>query len=410
MAQRPWSPILDGELAVAGELALDELVAALAVNRSAEAGPTLSQGAGDALLWAYLERARPGRGHGERAQARLERIARQLAEQDLRPSLHAGFVGTAWVFEHLAALDDEDDANEAIDAALGELLAQPSWPDEHDLITGLAGLGVYALERCRWPSARGCLERIVAHLEVLATPRDTGLAWLSLPELLPGPTRAEWPRGYFNYGVAHGAPAVIVVLAGAVQAGVAAARARPLLDGALRWLWAGRRDDPTGSAFYRWEQDGVGFDPARLAWCHGDAGVAAAVHAAACAIGDGEWAERALAVARRSTARTLADSGVVDGCLCHGSAGLALMYARLAHATGEPIFADAARRWYAHLLDQRQPGAGIGGFVPGMRDDTSLMLGATGIALALLAGLSAVEPVWDRLLAVSLPPAPDQPV
>jgi hypothetical protein len=103
---------------------------------------------------------------------------------------------------------------------------------------------------------------------------------------------------------------------------------------------------------------------------------------------------------------------VVDAGLCHGSGGLALVFHRLWHATGEHGFADAARRWYAHTLALHRPGAGIAGFhswlpaiapEPGRWDaDASFLTGAAGVGLALLAGLG-VEPAWDRLLAASLP-------
>jgi hypothetical protein len=400
---REWSAILDGELATRAAAALEDLVAELREHPSADASPGLNAGAGDALLWAYLERAQPGRGHGEHATARLARIVAQLAEQDLDPTLFGGFVGVAWVVDHLT-LPSDDDPNEAIDSALLELLARTSWPLDYDLISGLAGLSVYALGRLRWPTARACLERVVEHLAALAVQRDSGLAWLSPPELLPAQSRLEWPRGYYNYGVAHGAPSVVLVLAGAIRAGIAVERAGPLLDGALRWLWSGERAAAGGSAFFCWEQDGVGYLPARLAWCYGDAGIATTIYAAASAVGNGDAAEHALAIARRSTQRLSDSSRVVDAGLCHGAAGLALLYTRLAHATGEPIFASAARHWYARLLDQHRPGTGVG-------DDASFLTGSTGVALSLLAGISAVEPAWDRLLAASLPPLtePDEP-
>jgi hypothetical protein len=394
---RPWSAILDGELAVRAERRLEKLVAERLGDPHANASPALHLGAGDALMWAYLERARPGRGYGELADERLARIVAQLAESELGPSLHGGFVGVAWVVDHLMPPGD-DDPNEAIDSALLELLERPSWTLDFDLVSGLVGLGVYALGRLRWPTARSCLERVVAHLERLAVARGSGLAWLSRPELRPAQTRAEWPRGYYGYGVAHGAAGVALVLAGAIRAGVAVELARPLLQGALRWLWAGQRADPTGAAFFCWEQDGVGFAPARLGWCYGDPGIVTTVHAAASAIDDAEAAERALAIARHSTRRRRETSGVADVALCHGAAGLGLLYARLAHATSEALFASAARQWYAHLLDRYDMGIHVS-------EGAAFLSGATGVVLALLAGLSSVEPAWDRLLAASLPPA-----
>jgi hypothetical protein len=101
----------------------------------------------------------------------------------------------------------------------------------------------------------------------------------------------------------------------------------------------------------------------------------------------------------------------VDAGLRQGAAGLAHLYNRLFHATGEERFADAARDGFVRLLEIRRPDEGIGGFrvqVPGDRerplwsDDPGFLDGAAGIGLALLAAVSAMEPAWDRLLPASL--------
>ena len=61
----------------------------------------------------------------------------------------------------------------------------------------------------------------------------------------------------------------------------------------------------------------------------------------------------------------------------------------------------------------RQPGQGIGGYTAQLLGDDGaltwadpgLLTGAIGIALALLAATTAVEPAWDRMLLVAIPPS-----
>jgi len=77
-------------------------------------------------------------------------------------------------------------------------------------------------------------------------------------------------------------------------------------------------------------------------------------------------------------------------------------------ATGEPRLAEAARSWFEQTLAMRRPGRGIGGYEAwqpgGSRSaDRGLLTGATGIALALLAATTDIEPLWDRMLLVSIP-------
>lgn len=123
--------------------------------------------------------------------------------------------------------------------------------------------------------------------------------------------------------------------------------------------------------------------------------------------GKDPWDREALALARHAARRGCADSGMVDAGLRQGAAGTAHLGNRLFHATGERLFADAARAGFGCLLGMRRPDEGIGGFKiqlldeqerPVWTDDPGFLNGAAGIGLALLAAISSVEPAWDRLL------------
>ena len=72
---------------------------------------------------------------------------------------------------------DEEDLNEEIDAVLRQHLSQTPWRHEYDLVGGLVGYGVYALERLPRPSAVACLELVVERLAEIARPRAGGIAW-----------------------------------------------------------------------------------------------------------------------------------------------------------------------------------------------------------------------------------------
>src|SRR5439155_5317436 len=131
------------------------------------------------------------------------------------PSLYAGFPGIAWTVAHLQGrfLDPGDGAGlDGIDLALAGYLARSPWTGEYDLLGGLAGLGVYALERLPRPGAAACLQHVVDRLAELAVPQPEGVAWFTPPERLPGWQRERYPRGYYNTGLAHGMPGVIALL------------------------------------------------------------------------------------------------------------------------------------------------------------------------------------------------------
>jgi hypothetical protein len=90
------------------------------------------------------------------------------------------------------------------------------------------------------------------------------------------------------------------------------------------------------------------------------------------------------------------------------------VFNRFFQATGEDAFLKAARFWFGQALQMRKPGAGIAGFAPWYpqgadRDVWSMtrgfLMGGSGIALALLAATTDLEPRWDRLLLASVSPA-----
>ncbi|HEX4418309.1 MAG TPA: lanthionine synthetase C family protein [Kofleriaceae bacterium] len=373
--------------------------------------PSLSRGhAVLALVHATLERVVPDAGHAAHAERALGRALTQLARAPARPALYAGVAGIGWVVTQLVDVGDDgdDDLGAPFDRAIEQILAPPRWDKSFDLIEGLVGLGVYALARLPRPRAKLLLARVTEHLAVRAERRGPGVAWRSDPRWAPAGMR-ERPHLAWNLGVAHGVPGVIALLghvAGAELDARVTYTARTLARDAVAWLLA--QELPGGFAVGLGR--GVAAEPARLAWCYGDPGVAGALLAAARSAGEPAWEEAALRIALRAAARPAHDSGARDACLCHGAAGLAHIFHRLYRATGEPRLATAARAWFAHTLALRTPGRGFGGFRAYGPDrtgksrwyaDPGLLTGTAGIALALAAATTDDDPAWDRALLLS---------
>ena len=413
----PWQPLLSGTSAAEGWEVVESIAGSLRGVSSANDDPSLAAGAaGRALFFAYRAAASGDRREESLAERELDRAIAAIAERPMSPDLFGGFTGVAFAFEHLQGRRPEladDEANEPVDDALGQLLGRSRWAGDFDLVSGLAGHGVYALERLQHPSGAANLGRVVARLAELSEPRPPGVTWRSRPEFLPPAERDLFPRGHFNLGVAHGVPAVAAILAGACAADVSAAIARPLLDRTMDWLWANQAQEHAASGFPCWVSEDAPPKPARAAWCYGDPGVAATLYAASRAVGSADWERRALELGRAAATRAVEQSGVRDAGLCHGAAGLLHLYNRLWQGSQDEVFANAARHWVSTTLSMRRPLHGVAGYQawsrgaegnePTWRDDRSLLTGVVGIGLALLAAISPVEPEWDRMLLASLP-------
>jgi hypothetical protein len=121
----------------------------------------------------------------------------------------------------------------------------------------------------------------------------------------------------------------------------------------------------------------------------------------------------ALEIAREAARRPAEQAGVNDAGICHGAAGLGHVYNRLYQATREPLFKEAATAWFARTLEMRRPGEGVAGYLawnslPGQEElgwvaDGSLLTGAAGIALTLLAACHSSRPSWDGMLMAAIP-------
>jgi hypothetical protein len=138
--RRPWQPLLEGDRAARARAIVDQV----ACTPDPDVGSMNHGSAGRALIHAYLGRA-------ERAEALLDHAALQLASHAMRPDLYSGFTEIAWVAEHLQGEPEGEDGNLALDELTGDGLRCPQWPGDYDLIVGLVGLGVYALERLPRP-------------------------------------------------------------------------------------------------------------------------------------------------------------------------------------------------------------------------------------------------------------------
>jgi len=365
MPRSSWQPIATGALearvrAVLGEYA--EVIAAADV-------PARDAGA-VALWWAY---AGDRYGSDARREQAVDRLCESINEVE-GLALHGGVVGLAWALAHVV--------DESADELLGELdelvVAAIDQTREYDLIEGLAGTALYFLERPRSALRDLALNRIVARLDELRDGPSARPVTNNVRNEVRKGTADLWRdrEGRIDLGVAHGAPGVLAVLTrinGALGARghvtsnsiaqltaeiAAAIRAYALPDGQFP-SFAG----------------GDAGKPARTAWCYGDPGLSCAF--ARCEpLAAEEYASRA---AKRDATQT----GVKDAGLCHGAFGLAHIFQRWG-------LDDAARAWLERGLDMPKP------------TGTSLLEGAPGAGLALIAAVSNEDPGWGRIMAFDL--------
>jgi hypothetical protein len=411
-----WQPLLHGDLQTRALAVADQIASELrALGADAVQDGSLASGhAGLAVAMAYFDRALSGRGYGDAASFHLDAAMDYLAEYPLHADLYGGFTGIAWAASQIERLagrhDSTGDQFAEIDDVLVAMLSAPAWDLHYDLISGLVGVGVYALERLPDSRAHECLTRIVEHLDRWSERRPDGVTWHTPARLLPSQRRAERPGGEYNLGLAHGVPGPIALLAQASAAGAAADVASRLVDEAVPWLLAQRRDYVPGASFGHevCPEDDQG--PSRSAWCYGDCGIAAALLCAARSRGNANWESMAIELAVAAANRPEPDMSVYDACMCHGWGGLAHLFNRLYQSSGDPRLAEPARRFCERTVDMQHPGRGIAGYANwqggfdapwGWKPEVGLLEGAAGVAMALVAAATDITPTWDTVLLIS---------
>ncbi|MGD9644415.1 MAG: lanthionine synthetase C family protein [Pirellulales bacterium] len=421
LAPRGWRPILDGVLGHRATVAWQRILTEI-THRSdgLVVDPSLASGAmGLAIPFAYAAQADAMPDAESAAVEWLERGMRSARDARGGLSLYGGLAGIGWTVAHLTASDEAgDDSNfSALDAALRYQLdvAPVDRLMEYDLVSGIVGWGVYAAQRLPSPTARELLELAIARLAELSVAQPDGVAWLTPAETLTAAQRERFPDGYFNLGVAHGVPGVVGLLATAVSRGVAVDKASSLLEQAANWLIAQQSTSETDGAYGYFVAPGQQpRDVSRLAWCYGDLGNSVVLARAAAVTGNARWRRVAHDLALRAARRPAATSGIEDAGLCHGTAGAAHLFNRLAQHFDDDELRTASVGWFTRTFALEGQGGGVGGFAswqhgradgPGWADDPGLLEGAAGVALALLAATTEVEPAWDAMLLADLPVA-----
>ncbi|MGV9349449.1 lanthionine synthetase C family protein [Streptomyces spiralis] len=259
----------------------------------------------------------------------------------------------------LATLDEETLAVVAarLDAAQRRMDSKrPPRMSEYDLISGLTGLGAYLLRR----EQRTTLERILHYLVRLLTESLTVAG-----HQVPGWWTTDGPRGsqdgtstgHANFGIAHGMPGPLALLALSSRAGITVDGQDKALDDAITFLttWA----QPSREGTIQWPEHlclndflngpAGGAAPGRPSWCYGTPGIGRALQLAALTRRNEAARQFAEHVVLGSITNSRQLSQLPDITLCHGWAGLLLTCDRIASDAMTPAIAKELPALRAHL-------------------------------------------------------------
>lgn len=402
-----WDVLLCGSAAEAAKTITAQIASDLSVidERACSAAQLCEQ----ALLFGYLAISESDSRWLDEAASRLNAASNNVSAQ--YPIYQfGGLSGIAWTFAHLqqvlgdpsASQFEDDDPLADIHDLLLRRMEEGAEFGPYDLVTGLVGVAVYLLERLPSASAATGLSSILQYLHKRAEQRPAGVAWHTAPELLPEHQRAVSPAGYYNLGLAHGIPGTIRLLVELIDAEIHAVEAYHLLEAAMQWMVSQQMQLPSGLRYPYWVSPTSCPASVRLAWCYGDLGVSAAIYQAGLRTGRTDWTDFASTLMDSTLERPLEEVTAVG--LCHGCLGVAHIYRRLFHFSQQESYRIEALRYYQHaikMLDSKPAHVTYIEAIDTHENSRTILSGPTGVALALLAAVSPVEPFWDRRLLLS---------
>lgn len=400
---------------------LDEIAGVLSDTGNLEPAiqrPGLLDGrTGIALFFFYYARLTRSQEYMDFAFDILSGVLDQAVEMEPLPSsamFGVGLPGIGWAVEHLAQNRFFDAVTNDI---LGELdetvytgMIQNLEAGNYDYLNGALGSGLYFLSRKTLPQSSIFLAHMIDGLtKTSRTDRNGGLKWESIKN------RKTGEKG-FGISLSHGIASIVTLLAKILELKTIDANIRlkadRLLEGAVTYLLNQRLDRESKnyfSCFPRWALECKPVTGSRLAWCYGDLGISLALWQASRTTKRKEWEKIAVDVfSHAGQRRDLERNRVIDAGVCHGAAGVAHLFSRMFHYTGDAQFKAAAVYWLERALEMARFHDGYAGYkvkyddrFGGLTNKAGLLEGIAGIGLVYISMISAIEPKWDRCLLLS---------
>jgi lantibiotic modifying enzyme len=349
---------------------------------------------GVVLFYLELHRATGERPPLEQAMAGADYLIATLPDEsgDADGGLYTGLAGVAYTLEMTHRASDErrfgDGAARAL--ALLKRRATPTgagveWSESTDIISGNAGIGLFLLwahEQMHDAESLALAQRAGRRLVERAQQDRGGLKWLVSPQIT---------RNYPNFS--HGTAGVSYFLASLHRV----TGEREFLDAArsgAAYLDALATTTPNGGRMVFHSEPG-NEQLFYLGWCHGPAGTARLYHRLATSTGDAAYRERV-----GQLARAVVDMHVPERSpgfwnnisRCCGNCGVTEFFIDLHRATGERAQLEFAERVAQDTLDRAtRDGTGERWIQAENRvqpevviAQTGLMQGAAGVGIAML--------------------------
>lgn len=184
----------------------------------------------------------------------------------------------------------------------------------------------------------------IKHLNQSKIKEQYGIAW---HKPLINPILKEDSKGVkYDMGLAHGIPSILNYLTDIYSLEIERETVRKLINDSIAYLLSLKYKHTNLSVFPSFVFEDNRLNESRLAWCYGDLGIAYSICRAAIICERNDWLGEGIEIAlktceRKSHINTL----IFDASLCHGAAGLTIIYEKLFEMTRNETFQSTNSYW-----------------------------------------------------------------
>jgi len=361
--------------------------------------------AGMTFFYAQLYLQTNNQLHFEMASRLLEECLQEIGEIKISSSFVEGFTGIAWLIKNLIKGGIVDPSAGSILEMFEPIIIESIQHDQEnsnfEFFNGIVGKGMYFLEGQITKNDYTILEKIITILQKGALRDKNGLSWLTENKLTQ--------EKYFDLGIPHGLPGIILFLCKSYKKNICRNIVKELIFQAVNWLLSCEKQNGQGS----FPHIIPGTSGGRMAWCYGDMSISVALFESANVLKLPFIKEKAIKLLENDARRDISTAMVFkneklnlfDHGLCHGTAGIAMIFNNFYRKTGLSTFKEAANYWLDFTLFMKKvddPTAISGFFFPvpvkGEWENTPYILeGAAGVGLCYLSFISEKYSNWEKI-------------
>jgi len=329
-------------------------------------------------------------------------------------SYTSGLSGIAWLVHHLVKVKILEEDNilflENIENEIVKRIEQNIKINNYDPLYGFIGESRLLVDNIRYYRFEEAICNIVYSIERSSVNKNK-YTWTKQLKDKDNNCLIE----VYDLGIAHGTSGILLLLMSIYEIGILPDLCFQLIESHLNWLL--EYESPVGiiprypsSLFVERKNEIESNSNSRLAWCYGDLCIAYIFLKAGKIFNKTAWKSKGVEIATVNMHRPFRQTGVtndkkmgiIDGCLCHGTSGISLMYKKFYDLTQNEEFEYYSQQWYNLTVRLLERYLSKGKYtVPYYNEEKifcGLLNGITGMGLLIMSRPNNDIQKWDNVL------------